>query len=75
MKSCVSTYSYQRLYGDGKFTRFDAIDKTKELGCEGVEFVLDDTTPDGSTRSGKWSGCADILTSLRNAAFPCCAMT
>ena len=49
MKSCISTYSYHRLYADGNFTRFDAIDKTKELGCDGVEFVLDDTTPDGST--------------------------
>ena len=49
MKSCISTYSYHRLYADGSFTRFDAIDKTKELGCDGVEFVLDDTTPDGST--------------------------
>lgn len=49
MKSCISTYSYHRLYADGSFTRFDAINKTKELGCDGVEFVLDDTTPDGST--------------------------
>lgn len=49
MKSCVSTYSYYRLYVEGNFTRFDAIDKTKELGCEGVELVLDDVTPDGST--------------------------
>lgn len=49
MKSCVSTYSYYRLYAEGNFTRFDAINKTKELGCEGVELVLDDVTPDGST--------------------------
>ena len=49
MKSCISTYSYHRLYHD-EFTRFDAIDKTKELGCDGVEFVLDDsTTPEGYT--------------------------
>lgn len=48
MKSCVSTYSYHRLY-EGGFTRFDAIDKTKELGCEGVEFVLDDNPPEGYT--------------------------
>lgn len=49
MKSCISTYSYYRLYVESDFTRFDAIDKTKELGCEGIEFVLDDNTPDGST--------------------------
>ena len=43
------TYSFERLYQDGGFTRFDAIDKTKEYGCQGVELVLDDKTPDGST--------------------------
>lgn len=48
MKSCVSTYSYFKLYQEGNFTHFDAIDTTKNLGCEGVEFVLDDTAPDGS---------------------------
>ncbi|MFR7843836.1 MAG: hypothetical protein ACLU3U_12795 [Gallintestinimicrobium sp.] len=40
MKGCIRT---------GGFTRFDAIDKTKEYGCQGVELVLDDKTPDGST--------------------------
>lgn len=49
MKSCISTYSFQRLYAGGDFTRFDAIDRTKELGCDGIEFVLDDNPPDGST--------------------------
>lgn len=49
MKSCISTYSYFQLYGGGSFTHSDAIDKTKELGCDGVEFVLGDTPPDGST--------------------------
>lgn len=49
MKSCISTYSYFQLYRGGDFTHFDAIDKTRELGCDGVEFVLDDTPPDGST--------------------------
>ena len=49
MKSCVSTYSFFQLYRSGNFTHFDAIDKTKALGCDGVEFVLDDTPPDGST--------------------------
>ena len=49
MKSCISTYSYSQLYRGGNFTAFDAIDKTKELGCDGVELLLDDTPPDGST--------------------------
>lgn len=48
MKSCISTYSYYRLYQQGVYNHFDAIDKTKELGCEGVEFVLDDNPLDGS---------------------------
>lgn len=48
MKSCISTYSYYRLYQQGIYTHFDAIDKTKELGCEGIEFVLDDNPMDGS---------------------------
>jgi len=33
------------------WTRFDAIKKTKELGADGVEFVLDDNTPDGLSLS------------------------
>ena len=49
MKSCISTYSYQGRYADD-FTRFDAIDKTKELGCDGVEFVLDDNPPKEYTK-------------------------
>ena len=48
MKSCVSTYSYHPLYNGG-FTRFDAIDKTKELGCEGVELVLDEASAPAGT--------------------------
>lgn len=49
MKSCVSTYSYHPLY-KGDFTRFDAIEKTKELGCEGVELVLDEASaPEGTS--------------------------
>ena len=49
MKSCISTYSFHQLYATG-FTRFDAIDKTKEFGCEGVElFLLPYDAPEGST--------------------------
>lgn len=48
MKSCISTYSFHPLYSTD-FTRFDAIEKTKELGCQGVEFVLDDNPPSGYT--------------------------
>lgn len=50
MKSCISTYSYFKLYQTGEFTHIDAINKTKELGCEGVEFVLDDNPPKANPR-------------------------
>ena len=48
MKSCISTYSFYRLYGEN-FTLFDAIEQTKKLGCDGVEFVLNDNPPAGYT--------------------------
>lgn len=47
MKTCVSTYSYGRMYQNKNFTRFSAIQKTQELGADGVEFVLDDHPPEG----------------------------
>ena len=48
MKSCISTYSLWRYMSAGK-TMFDVIDLIKELGAEGVEFVLDDNKPEGMT--------------------------
>lgn len=49
MKLSISTYSFYRLIAEGKMTWFDAIDKTKELGCDGVEICYCDKTPDGSS--------------------------
>lgn len=49
MKLSISTYSFYRLVAEGKMTWFDAIDKTKELGCDGVEICYCDRTPDGSS--------------------------
>jgi sugar phosphate isomerase/epimerase len=40
MKTCISTYSYHRLYKNGAFTDFDAIDQTKEFGADGVELLI-----------------------------------
>ena len=48
MKTCISTYSFWRIMRDG-WTVFDVIDKVKELGADGVEFVLDDSVPEGMT--------------------------
>ncbi len=48
MKTCISTYSFWRMMRDG-WTMFDVIDKVKELGADGVEFVLDDSIPEGET--------------------------
>ena len=48
MKTCISTYSYYRLYKNGAFTDFDAIDQTKAFGMEGVELLIsDDSAPEG----------------------------
>ena len=49
MKLSISTYSFYRPIAEGKMTWFDAIDKTKELGCDGVEICYCDKTPDGSS--------------------------
>ena len=48
MKTCISTYSFWRMMASG-WTMFDVIDKVKELGADGVEFVLDDNKPEGMT--------------------------
>jgi len=48
MKTCISTYSLWRVMNSGK-TMFDVIDIIKELGADGVEFVLDDNKPEGMT--------------------------
>lgn len=49
MKTAISTYSYSRLVKQSKMTIFEVIDKTKELGFDGIEFV-DFTPPEGMTR-------------------------
>lgn len=48
MKTCISTYSFAPLIDNKKLTYFELLDKVRELGAEGVEFVLDDTAPDGT---------------------------
>ncbi|MEG1742737.1 MAG: sugar phosphate isomerase/epimerase family protein [Clostridia bacterium] len=40
MKTSISTYSFYRLISEGKMTYFDAVDKTKELGCDGAEICV-----------------------------------
>ncbi len=50
MKTCISTYSYHRLYQQSDFTMFDAIDQTKKFGMDAVELVLsDNSAPTGET--------------------------
>ena len=48
MRTCISTYSFAPLIDNKKLTYFEVLDKIKELGAEGAEFVLDDTAPDGT---------------------------
>lgn len=49
MKTCISTYSFYKAISKGELDHIGAIDKTKAMGVGAVEFVLGDTTPDGST--------------------------
>ena len=45
MKTCISTYSFDRLLQTGKFTHYDAIDHVKALGIDAVELQLDAKRP------------------------------
>lgn len=49
MKTCISTYSFWRATHGGGYTYSDVLEKIKELGCSGVEFVVDDAAPDGKS--------------------------
>ncbi len=48
MKTCISTFSYEQAMKKSGFTYFDAIDYTKKLGMDGIEFVIRET-PEGYT--------------------------
>ncbi|MBO7666075.1 MAG: sugar phosphate isomerase/epimerase [Clostridia bacterium] len=63
MKTCISTYSFWRMMRDG-WTMFDVIDKVKELGADGVEFVLDDSVPEGETLEERAVKLAEYARSL-----------
>ncbi len=39
MKVSVSTYSFQKMLDSGEITQFGCIEKAKELGFDGIEFV------------------------------------
>lgn len=48
MKVSVSTYSFTKMFDNGELTQFGSIQKAKDLGFDGIEFV--DILPhDGST--------------------------
>lgn len=59
MKTCISTYSFSGVTYNGKMTYPQVLEKTKELGCSGVEFVVNDTAPDGSDLAEFWLKLAD----------------
>lgn len=49
MKTSISTYSFWRMMDKGEITQFGCIEKAKEMGFDGIEFV--DIIPhDGSTQ-------------------------
>ncbi len=47
MKTCISAYSYTKLYKKGDFTPFDAIEHAKQQGADGFELAIDDVVPEG----------------------------
>ncbi len=50
MKTCISSYSYHKLYQKGDFTHHDAVVKTKEFGMDAVELQLEaSSVPEGMT--------------------------
>lgn len=59
MKTCISTYSFSGVTYNGKMTYSEVLEKTKALGCSGVEFVVNDTAPDGSDLAEFWLKLAD----------------
>ena len=49
MKTCISTYSFWRAFTSGQISYPEMLKKSKELGCTGIEFVVDDVAPDKSS--------------------------
>ncbi len=45
MKTCISTYSFAPLIWNKQLTYFDVLDKIKEFGADGVEFVMAEEVP------------------------------
>jgi len=45
MKSCISTYSFDKLLRDGTMTHYDVIRQVKEFGMDAVELQLDAKRP------------------------------
>ena len=60
MKTCISTYSFWQAFHAGRITYRGMLEKAKELGCTGIEFVVDDVAPDGkSDLADFWLNLAD----------------
>ena len=60
MKTCISTYSFWQAFCAGKISYSGMLEKSKELGCTGIEFVVNDVAPDGKTDLADfWLGLAD----------------
>ncbi len=63
-KTCISTYSFHGATWNGRMTFHQVADKVKELGCQGIEFVINDTAPDGSDFAAFWTDMADYSRSI-----------
>jgi len=61
MKTCVSTYSFSQWMSKNNKTLFDAIDKTRELGFDAIEFCIGDDLEGGRDTIVKLRDrCAEI---------------
>ena len=63
-KTCISTYSFHGATWNGRMTFRQVADKVKELGCSGIEFVINDTAPDGSDFRPFWTDLAEYARSI-----------
>lgn len=60
MKTCISTYSFWQAFCGGKISYPGMLEKSKKLGCTGIEFVVNDVAPDGKTDLADfWMNLAD----------------
>ena len=65
MKTAISLYSYNKLYKNGNFTHFDAVDQTKRFDMDGVELcIFPEQVPEGKTMASYAKEVSDYAKSV-----------